>query len=114
MTWVTTVGVDGGQRRATTWMMMWVMMGPMGTMAVTTPATMPTKRMAGTPVGRGGEGAPGRGRGGGGGGSGNGGGGSCILHGSYAFHCEDIFVWYFYDVWGELARSHLPSHSCHA
>jgi hypothetical protein len=27
---------------------------------------------------------------------------------------EDIFVWYFYYVWGELARSHLPSHSRHA
>jgi hypothetical protein len=25
-----------------------------------------------------------------------------------------IFLWYFYDVWGEFARSHLPSHSCHA
>jgi hypothetical protein len=25
-----------------------------------------------------------------------------------------IRVWYFYDVLGELARSYLPSHSCHA
>jgi hypothetical protein len=49
--------------------------------------------------------------GGGGGGSSS---GSCILQGSFAFYCEDIFVWYFFDVWGELARSHLPSHSCHA
>ncbi len=26
MTWATTVGVDGGQRRETRWAMMWVMM----------------------------------------------------------------------------------------
>jgi hypothetical protein len=61
-----------------------------------------------------GGGAPGGGRGsGGGGGGGNSSGGGCILQGLFAFYCEDIFVWYFY-VWGELARSHLPSYSCHA
>jgi hypothetical protein len=32
----------------------------------------------------------------------------------FAFYCEDIFVWYFYDVWGDQTRSHLPSHPCHA
>jgi hypothetical protein len=62
-------------------------------------------------------GAPGGGYGGGGGGGSGGGGdcvgGGCILLGSFPFYCEDNFVWYFY-VWGELARSHLPSHSCHA
>ncbi len=36
------------------------------------------------------------------------------IAGVVAFYCEDIFVWYFYDVWGESARSHLPSHSRHA
>jgi hypothetical protein len=55
-----------------------------------------------------GGGALGRGSGGG---DGNCGGGSCILQGSFAF-IAGYFVWYFYDVWGELARSHLPLHSC--
>jgi hypothetical protein len=70
---------------------------------------MPAKGMAGMPAGRGG--VPGGGRGGGGS-SGHGGGG-CILQGLFAFYCEDV-LWYFYDVWGELVRSHLPSHSHHA
>jgi hypothetical protein len=78
------------------------------------PASMTVKGMAGMPAERGG-GAPGRERGGGGSGSGsgNGGGDGCILQGLFAFYCEDIFVWYFNDVWGELARSHLPSHCRH-
>jgi hypothetical protein len=113
MTWATTVGVDGGQRRARTWVMMWVMMWAMGTFAAMMPATMLAKGMAGTLAGRGG-GALGGGRGAGGGGSGDGGGGSCILQGLFVFYCEENFVWYFYDVWGELVRSHLPSYSCHA
>ncbi len=99
------------------WVMMWAMMWVTGMMAATTPAKMPEKGMAGMPAGRGG-----------------GllvedaaaaaaavvaaaatvGGDGCILQGLFAFFCEDIFVWYFYDVWGELARSHLPSHSRHA
>jgi hypothetical protein len=64
--------------------------------------------------GEGGEGAPGGGRGNGGGRSVNGGSCGCILQGLFAFYCEDIFVWYFNDMWGDLARSHLPSHSRHA
>jgi hypothetical protein len=57
MTWATTVGVDGGGRRATTWVMMWAMWttGTMATkMVATTPATTLAKGMAGTPAGRGG------------------------------------------------------------
>jgi hypothetical protein len=71
-----TVGVDGGQQLATTWV--------------------------GNDVGDGDDGsnntgAPGGGRGGGGGSSGSGDGGGCILQGLFAFYCEDIiFVWYFY------------------
>jgi hypothetical protein len=59
-----------------------------------------------------GGGAPGGGRVGGSGGSGW----WRRLHiaGVVDFYCEDIFVWYFYDMWEELARSHLPSHSRHA
>jgi hypothetical protein len=88
MTWATMVGVDGGRRLATMWVMMWVMMWLMGTMVAMMPATMavttPAKGMAGTPAGGGG--APGGGRGGSGGGSGSGGGdgggsGGCILQG---------------------------------
>jgi hypothetical protein len=56
-------------------------------------------------------GAPGRGHDGG---SSDSGGGGCILQGLLLFYCEDIFVWCFYDLWGELLRSHLPSHSRHA
>ncbi len=81
------------------------------------PGTMPAKGMAGMLAGRGGGGGRGSGSGGsgnGGGGTDGSGGGGCILQGSFAFYCEDIFVWYFYDVWGESARSHLPSHSRHA
>ncbi len=54
MTWATTVGVDGGRWRATTWVMIWAMMWAMGTMATRTLATMPAKGMAGMLVGRGG------------------------------------------------------------
>ncbi len=82
-----------------------------GTMVAVTPETMPVIGMVGVPAGRGGD--PGGGRGSGGrGGSGNSNGGGCILQRSFDFYCEDIFVWYFYHVWGELARSHFPSHSC--
>jgi hypothetical protein len=108
MIWATMVGVDGGQQRATMWVMLWTMMWATGMMAVTMPATTSAKR-DGEDTGREGGGDPGGGRGGGGG-SGNG----CILQESFAFYYEDIFVWYFYDVWGELARLHLPSHSRHA
>ncbi len=75
--------------------------------------TMLAKGVARTLAGRGG-GAPDGGCSGGGGGSSNVGGGGCILQGSVAFYCEDIIVWYIYDIWGESARSHLPSHSRHA
>ncbi len=47
-------------------------------------------------AGREGEGAPGEGHGCGGGGNSSGGNShssSCILQGSYAFFCEDIFTW---------------------
>jgi hypothetical protein len=91
MTWATTVGVDGGRRQATPWVMMWAMMWVTGMMAVTMPETALAKGMAGTPAGRGG-GAPGRGCGGGGGGSGNGGGISCILQGLYVFIVKIIFL----------------------
>jgi hypothetical protein len=69
-------------------------------------------------AGREGGGGPGGRHGGGssssgGGGSGNGSGGGCTLQGFFAFYCKDIFVRYFYDVWGELARSNLPSHYHH-
>jgi hypothetical protein len=53
MTWVTKVGVNGGRRRATTWVMTWAMTWAMGMMAATTPATMPAKGVVG--AGRGGE-----------------------------------------------------------
>ncbi len=56
MSWVTTVGVNGGQRRARTWVMMWVMMWVTGTMAATMPATTPAKGMAEMLAGRGGGG----------------------------------------------------------
>jgi hypothetical protein len=81
------------------------MMWATRTMAARTLATMLAKGMAGRPARRGGV-APGGGRRGSGGNRGRGDGGvggcdSCILQGLFAFYCEDIFVWYFYDVWGE-------------
>jgi hypothetical protein len=39
------------------------------------------------------------------------------VQGSLLFFVKIFFLcgkYFFYDVWGELARSHLPSHSCHA
>ncbi len=60
MSWPMT-GVNSGQGRATTWVMMWAMTWATGTMVTTTPATMPAKGMAGTPAERGGGGAPGGG-----------------------------------------------------
>jgi hypothetical protein len=95
MSWATTVGVDGGQWQVMTWVMMWAIMWATGTMAATTPAKMPAKGMAGMPARRGEGGGPGGGFGGSGSGSSSSGGssgGSCILQGSFAFHCEDIFV----------------------
>jgi hypothetical protein len=56
MTWATMVGVDGGGRQATMWVMRWAMTWATGTMAATTPAMMPLKGMAGTPAGKGGGG----------------------------------------------------------
>jgi hypothetical protein len=50
MTWLTMVGVDGGQRRATTWVMMWEITWATRKMAATTPAMMPANWMAGTPA----------------------------------------------------------------
>jgi hypothetical protein len=47
-----TVGVDGGQWQATTWVMMWVMMWVMGRMVAMTPGTIPAQGMARTPAGR--------------------------------------------------------------
>ncbi len=65
----------------------------------------------GDAVGRG-RGAPGGERGGGGNGGGSGGGsngsgGGCIMQGSFAFYCKDIFVWYFY-VWGGIGKVTPP------
>jgi hypothetical protein len=85
------VGVDGKQWRAMTWVMMWVIMWATRAMAATT---------------HGGWGGGG-GSGGGSSGNGNGGGSGCIFQGLYAFYCEDIFVWYFYDVWGGLVWSYF-------
>ncbi len=107
MTLAMAVGVDGGQRWAMTWVMMWAMMWAMGMMAATTPATMPTKGMVGTPAGRG---------------------GGLLVEdmavavaaaaaavvtvvaavaaycwGCFLFIVKIFCVWYFY-VWGELAR----------
>jgi hypothetical protein len=105
MTWVTTVGVDGGRLRATTWVMMWAMWTT-GTMAATTPATTPAKGMAGTPAGRGG-GAPGGGHGvGGGGGGDGGGGGGCILQGSLLFIVKIFLCGFFL---GSSAKTRLPT-----
>jgi hypothetical protein len=84
------------------------MMWATGMIVATMPATMLAKGMVGMPAGRG-LGNPGGGHGC----TGDcGGSGSCIFLGLFAFYREDIFVWYFY-VWEELARSHIPSHSHH-
>jgi hypothetical protein len=56
MTWATTVGVDGRQRQATTWVMTRAMTWVMGMMAATALATMLAKGMVGMPAGRGGGG----------------------------------------------------------
>ncbi len=85
-----------------------------GTMVATMPATTLEKGRVGRPKGRGGGGVPDRGHGGGGGGVNNGGSGGCILQGAFGCYSEDIFMRYNFLCLGELARSHLPSHSHHA
>jgi hypothetical protein len=84
MTWAMMVGVDGGRRRATTWVMMW----PVWTMGEDggddggdNGGNNAGKGDGGDTGGEGG-GAPGGGRVGGGS---DGGGGSCILQGSLLF-----------------------------